>query len=541
MQRKDFSREIEIVQDYLHLPVKMGAPTRLLRLKREGASLREFVIEFAAGEPDFWVYLETHDFRGETLVLTTQQRRGDNANVLDRVSAGNTPKNFDTYYTERHRPQFHFTTPRGWNNDPNGMVYYKGEYHHFYQRNPFGWGWGNMTWGHAVSKDMLHWTQLADALHPDATGTMYSGTGVVDKDNTSGFKTGEEDPIVLFYTSAGGTNPWSKGVPFTQSLAYSNDRGRTWTKYERNPIVEHIRGANRDPKVLWHQPTQQWAMVLFLDQGELAFFTSTNLKDWKEQSRLKGFHECPELFELPVDGDESNKKWVLHGAAGSYFIGHFDGKVFTPDTEIIKYNYGNAFYASQTFSDIPAEDGRRIQIGWGRIATPGMPFNQMMDFPVTLSLRTTPDGIRLCPMPVKEIETLYTSEKIFTEEKAEPGSNLLSEFAGDLFDIDADISLSESGSVGFRIRGLEITYDTGAQELKCGKSAAALKASDGRIQLRILVDRTSVEIYANNGEVYMPLAAVPKDDRNKGLELFADGGAAQVNSLAIRELKSVWK
>jgi sucrose-6-phosphate hydrolase SacC (GH32 family) len=282
-------------------------------------------------------------------------------------------------------------------------------------------------------------------------------------------------------------------------------------------------------------------MVLFLDQGELAFFTSTNLKDWKEQSRLKGFHECPELFELPVDGDESNKKWVLHGAAGSYFIGHFDGKVFTPDTEIIKYNYGNAFYASQTFSDIPAEDGRRIQIGWGRIATPGMPFNQMMDFPVTLSLRTTPDGIRLCPMPVKEIETLYTSEKIFTEEKAEPGSNLLSEFAGDLFDIDADISLSESGSVGFRIRGLEITYDTGAQELKCGKSAAALKASDGRIQLRILVDRTSVEIYANNGEVYMPLAAVPKDDRNKGLELFADGGAAQVNSLAIRELKSVWK
>ncbi len=129
------------------------------------------------------------------------------------------------------------------------MVYYEGEYHLFYQRNPFGWAWGNMTWGHAVSKDMLHWKSLSDALHPDAMGTMFSGTGLVDKNNSGGFKTGDEDPILLFYTSAGGTNPWSKGVPFTQSLAYSNDRGRTWTKYEGNPIVEHIRGGNRDPKV----------------------------------------------------------------------------------------------------------------------------------------------------------------------------------------------------------------------------------------------------------------------------------------------------
>jgi fructan beta-fructosidase len=538
--RENFTREIEIAQDYLHFPVKNGGPTRLVRLKREDELLREFMIEYAVGEPDFWVYLETHDFRGETLALTTQQIRGDIDNLLDRVSAGNTPKNFDTYYAEEHRPQFHFTTPRGWNNDPNGMVYYKGEYHLFYQRNPFGWGWGNMTWGHAVSKDMLHWTHLPDALHPDDTGTMYSGTAVVDTENTAGLKTGEEDPIVLFYTSAGGNNPSSRGVRFTQSLAYSNDRGRTWTKYGANPIVKHIQGGNRDPKVLWHEPTQQWAMVLYLDQQELGFFTSSDLKEWTEQSRLKGFHECPELFELALDGDEANKRWVLYGAAGSYLIGHFDGKVFEAETELIKYNYGDAFYASQTFSDIPAEDGRRIQIAWGRISTPGMPFNQMMDFPVTLSLRTTPDGIRMCPMPVKEIKALYKSERTFTQEKVEPGSNLLSEFAGDLFDIEADIILAEADRVGFRIRGMEIAYDAREKELKCGKNVAGLMGDNRRIRLRILVDKTSIEVFANDGQVYMPLASVPRDGQERGLEFFAEGGAAQVDSLAIRELDSVW-
>ncbi len=558
MQLDDFTREIQIGQDYLHFPVTTGGPKRLVRLQRDGVSLREFVIEFATGEPDFWVYLETHDFQGETLTLRAEQKPGDGANVLDRVSAGSTPKNFDTFYKETHRPQYHFTNPRGWSNDPNGMVYYKGEYHLFYQRNPFGWAWGNMTWGHVVSTDMLHWTQLPDALHPDAMGTMFSGTGLVDTTNSAGFKTGDEDPILLFYTSAGGTNPWSKGVPHTQSLAYSNDRGRTWTKYAGNPIVDFIRKGNRDPKVLWHEPSQQWAMVLYLGEREMAFFTSGDLKEWKEQSRIKGFHECPELFELPVDGDPNNMKWVLYGASGRYLVGHFDGKVFNPDTEIIDFNYGDAFYASQTFSNIPEEDGRRIQIGWGRIATPGMPFNQMMNFPVTLTLRTTKDGIRMCPMPIREIEKLYRSETTFENEEIKPGDNLLSGFKGDLFDIDADIDVSRAGRVGFKIRGIEIAYDTKEKKLTCGKEgveatfdkildkwrsgeeSAKLETYGGRIQLRILVDKTSIEIYANNGEVFMPMGAVPEDGQDKGLELFVEGGPAEVRSLAIRELESVW-
>ena len=558
---EDFTREIDITQDYLHFPVQMDAPQRLIKLQRDGQSLREFEIQFATGEPDFWVYLETHEFRGETLTLVAEQRRYESSSVLQLVSAGSEPKNFDTFYKEKLRPQFHFTSPRGWNNDPNGMVYYAGEYHLFYQRNPFGWDWGNMTWGHAVSKDMVHWTNLPDALHPDASGTMFSGTAVIDKDNTSGFKTGDEDPIILFYTSAGGTNPWSKGVPHTQSIAYSNDRGRTWTKYAGNPIVEFIRKGNRDPKVLWHEPTKQWCMVLYLGEQEMAFFTSNNLKEWTEHSdsRIKGFHECPELFELPVDGDPNNMKWVLHGALGDYLIGDFDGKEFKPETEIIKYSHARNFYASQTFNNIPAEDGRRIQIGWARYTdAPGMPFNQMMNFPVTLTLRTTNDGIRMCPMPIREIEKLYKSETTFEEEAIKPGTNLLSGFEGDLFDIDADIDISKADRVGFRIRGVEVAYDQKEKELTCGKEAAEvasnktekdqtsgknsakLETSSGRIQLRILVDRISIEVFANNGEVFMPMGAVTEDGQDKSVELFAEGGTAKIRSFAIRELESVW-
>jgi len=553
-KRDAFTQEVEIDHDYLHFPVKTGGLKRLVKLQRDGASLREFTIEFATGEPDFWVYLETHDFRGEELTLVAEQRRGDRGNVLDRVTAADTPKNFATFYKEKLRPQFHFSSPRGWNNDPNGLVYYKGEYHLFYQRNPFGWAWDNMTWGHAISQDLVHWKHLPDALHPDAMGTMYSGTGMIDKDDVLGFKTGDEDPIILYYTSAGGMNPWSKGVPHTQSMAYSNDRGRTFTKYEANPIVDHIRGGNRDPRVFWHEPTKKWVMVLYLDDSEIGFFTSDNLKDWTEQSRTKGFHECPELFEMPVDDDEGNKKWVLYGAAGDYMIGNFDGKVFTPETEIIKYAHGEGFYASQLYSNIPEDDGRVIQMAWGRIDIPGMPFNQMMTFPASLTLRTTDEGIRLCPMPIREIESLYTSEKVFKKKKIEPGVNLLSGLEGDLFDIEADIEILEADRVGFRIRGIEIIYDVKAKKLTSGwsayeskenslmsgESSASLEGSEGRIQLRILVDRASIETFANNGEVYMPQDALPEEGQAGTLELFAEGGAAKIITLSVRELESIW-
>jgi len=558
----DLIRELEISHDYLHFPVKMDEPPRLVKLQQNGQSLREFEIQFAVGEPDFWVYLETHEFQGEKLTLLAEQRRYEPANLLQVVSAGPEPRDFDSFYKEVLRPQLHYSSPRGWNNDPNGMVYYQGEYHLFYQRNPFGWDWGNMTWGHAVSTDMVRWTNLPDALHPDASGTMFSGTAVIDRDNTAGFKTGDEDPIVLFYTSAGGTNPWSEGVPHTQSIAYSNDGGRTFTKYAGNPIIEYIREGNRDPKVLWHEPSGQWSMVLYLGEDELAFFTSSNLKDWTEHkaSRIDGFHECPELFELPVDGDPDDTKWVLYGALGDYYIGTFDGKTFTPETDLIKFSHARNFYASQTFNDIPKDDGRRIQIGWARYTDlPGMPFNQMMNFPVTLTLRTTKDGIRMQPMPIREIETLYRSETRFEKDLIKPGENLLDGLRGELFDIEANIVPAGADRVGLRIGGVEIAYDArekkltsnkGRAEAAYGKTgyeegpegvSADLEPGDGLIRLRILVDRNFIEIYANDGEVFMPIETVSEVGQDNPLALFAEGGTARIESLAVRELESIWE
>jgi sucrose-6-phosphate hydrolase SacC (GH32 family) len=235
-------------------------------------------------------------------------------------------------------------------------------------------------------------------------------------------------------------------------------------------------------------------------------------------------------------------------------VGDFDGTVFTPETEIIEYAHGEGFYASQLYSNIPEEDGRVIQVAWGRIDIPGMPFNQMMTFPVSLELKTTSEGIRMCPMPIREIETLYANEKVYENKKVEPGSNLLSGFEGDLFDIEAEIEILAAERVGFRIRGLEVAYDVKTKTLTSGwaaydakerglisgKSSARLEPSGGRIQLRILVDRTSIETFANNGEVYMPQDALPKEGQTKTLELFSEGGVAQVRSLAVRELKSIW-
>ena len=536
---REKAMKIRAEKRYLNLPVKNGAPKRVMRLLRGETILREFGIELAEGEPDFWVVLELTPFKGETLTLWSEDLSKD-SNVLDAVTQAGAIIGAEDLYKEKYRPQFHFSSRRGWNNDPNGMVYYAGEYHLFYQHNPYGWNWGNMTWGHAVSKDLVHWTELGDAIHPDHLGTIFSGSAVVDEYNTTGFQTGDEKVLVCIYTSAGGRNPWSQGQPFTQSIAYSNDRGRTWTIYEGNPVQEHVNGSNRDPKVIWHEPTNQWVIVLYLDDHTMGFYTSRDLKSWEFQSTLNCFHECPELFELPVDGDESNRKWVLYGASGDYFTGSFDGKTFTPESDAIAFNYGDCFYASQTFNNVPAKDGRRIQIAWGRIGHPSMPFNQMMDFPVELTLRTTEDGVRIFAEPVDEIALLHGPQHSWKDETLEPGTNLLSGIAGGLFHILAEFQVADGREFGFAIHGVPVRYDAKKEKLSCEKKSARLKAEDGKIRLEMLVDRISIEIFANNGRVYMPMGVIPEDDALP-LEVFSKGGAVKINALEVFELRPAWE
>jgi len=534
------SREFVLQKKYLNFPVKNGAEKRLIHLIIDSKMVREFEIELAPDEPDFWVFLDISDFAGKKALLWIDKYEPAQSKGFDSVYQADTYIGQENVYKEKLRPQFHFTSKRGWNNDSNGMVYYDGEYHLFYQHNPYGWNWGNMTWGHAVSTDMIHWTELGDAIHPDRLGTIFSGSAVVDVNNTAGFQTGDEKVIVCIYTSAGGTNPMSKGQPFTQSIAYSNDRGRTLTVYEGNPVLGHINGGNRDPKVIWHTPTDQWVMALYLDDREMGFFTSKDLKSWEFQSKIKCFHECPELFALPVDGDKNNEKWILYGGSGEYLLGHFDGKEFKSETDAIRFHHGNCFYASQTFTNIPESDGRRIQIAWGRVKMPDMPFNQMMLFPVTLTLHTTEEGPRMFAEPVREIENLHGRQRKWKNKILKPGDNLLSDIEGELFYIRTELNVSNVQEIGFVIRDIPVAYDVEKQELSCQGNKASLKPVDGRIHLELLVDRTSIEIFGNYGRVYMPVGVILAGN-SKSLEIFTKGGNAEAVALIVSELNSAWK
>ena len=523
------TRELIVERRYLNLPVKNHAPKHRVRLRVDGQTVREFEIELADSAPDFWVFLDLTPFQGKLAVVEVDRLRED-SKALASIEQSDQIKGAENLYREASRPQFHFSSRRGWNNDPNGLVFYEGEYHLFYQHNPYGWDWGNMHWGHAVSRDLLHWQELPIALYPRRFDDWaFSGSAVVDRANTAGLKTGEEAPLVAAYTSTG------RG----ECIVFSNDRGRTWTEFAGNPVVKH---DGRDPRLLWHAPTGKWVMAVYDEwQGQrwIAFHTSTDLKRWQFQSRTEGFFECPDLFELPVDGNPAHRLWVLTAASSEYMLGKFDGRQFTPQTSKLPGHRGDAFYAAQTYSGIPAKDGRRLQIGWATIATPGMPFNQMMAFPCELSLRTTAEGERLCFQPAREIERLHQSRKARSPLTLPPGTNALSGILGELFDLRAQFTVGGTGDVRFVIRGVPVVYDAGKQEIACKDRRNTLRPVNGKVRLQILADRTSLEVFGNEGLLYMPMAAgfSPQD---RSLALTAAGAAVHFDSLEVYELHSIW-
>jgi fructan beta-fructosidase len=527
------TREMMVEKPFLNLPIKNGASKRRMSLIVDGKTERDFEIELADAQPDWWAFMDLVPFRGKTGVIKVDKLREDSAG-LKFIEQSDEIKGGENLYREALRPQFHFSSRRGWNNDPNGLVYYQGEYHLFYQHNPYGWNWGNMHWGHAVSPDLVHWKELPEALYPDPHGTMFSGSAVVDWNNTGGFQTGAEKTLVCIFTAAGN--------PFTQGIAFSNDRGRTWTKYEKNPVLPHIIGGNRDPKVIWYAPEKKWVMALYLDGSDYALFESRNLKEWQRMSdvRIAGTSECPEFFEIAVDGDRQNTRWVFYGGNGRYLIGKFDGRTFTPESGPFSLHHGNCWYASQTYTDIPPQDGRRILIPWGQIATPGMPFNQMMGLPVELTLRTTAEGLRLLAYPVKELSSLRAAAHEVKAQPLAPNENPLAGIKSELFDLETEIALGNASEVVFRLRGVSVAYDVARQELACLGRKSSFRPADGKIHLRLLVDRTSIDIFGDHGRLYMPMGVIVPPD-NLSLEVFAKGGSARIQALQVYELKSAWE
>ncbi len=505
---------------YLLLPVKTGAPKRRIVVDIDSKTIREFDLELSE-QPDFYSFIDLGR-NGLKKLSIHVQKIPESSGLLDKITTSDHLPGAREMYREKLRPQFHFTSRRGWLNDPNGLVYSSGEYHLFYQHNPYGWNWGNMHWGHAVSKDLVHWHELGEALYPRKYGDWcFSGSAIVVKKGQAGF---DRDTMVAAFTSTG------RG----ECLTASTDGGRTWKELPGNPAIKH---SGRDPKLIWHEPSKCWIMAVY-DEFEgkrwIAFHSSPDLKKWTLEGRIEGFFECPDLFELQVTGTDE-RRWVLYAADGKYVVGEFDGRQFKAESGKHQLWHGN-FYAAQTYSDAPS--GRRIQIGWANgVIFPGMPFNQQMTVPVELTLRKTNDGVRMFAEPVPELASLRTKTQEWKNFVLKPGDNPFKEITGELFDIRIEFASNET--VGFSLRGVPVVYDAKKQELTCGKIKAPLKPKNGRVRLRLLQDRASIEAFANDGQLAISSAAIPKDG-DRSLEIFAKGGPAKVVSLIVSELKSAW-
>jgi fructan beta-fructosidase len=440
---------------------------------------------------------------------------------------------------EIHQATYHYAPAENWMNDPNGLVYYDGEYHLFYQYNPYGDRWGHMSWGHAVSRDLVHWEELPVAI-PETEVMAFSGSAVVDWNNSSGLGKAGKPPLVAFYT---GYHPVTKIQ--AQYVAYSNDRGRNWTRFGDKPVLDIGSTEFRDPKVFWHAPTKRWVMLVVLAvENKLAIYTSTDLKQWNKASEFgpagatgKNW-ECPDLFELPVEGGApGEKKWVLGinlgdsavggGSGGQYFVGDFDGKHFTPDPSWGKapvwMDYGADFYATVSWNDIPQKDGRRIWIGWAndwRYANniPTSPSRGLMSLPRTVTLRKTPAGYRIAQAPVREIETLRREHRSAKDLRlgAEPVSLPIEGGAVELqLEIDAgsadQVVFTLTDEQGYRtLIGVnptkgELFFDRTRSgphfhDAFPDRHNAPIKVKNGRVKLRLFVDESIVEIYADDGE-----------------------------------------
>ena len=491
---------------------------------------------------------------------------------------------FAQNYDEPHRPQIHFSPPANWMNDPNGMVYANGEYHLFYQYYPNATVWGPMHWGHAVSKDLVHWENLPVALAPDKLGLIFSGSAVLDKENSSGFGTKKNPPLVAMFTyhlmegeKAGRTNFQYQGI------AYSVDKGRTWTKYAKNPVIPNTENIKdfRDTKVFWNEELKSWSVV-FAVGDHVRFYNSPNLKDWKmtgEFGKSDGTHagvwECPDIFPMRIGG---KTKWVLlvsinpggpnGGSATQYFTGDFDGKTFKNDNDadkILWLDYGRDNYAGVTWSNVP--DGHRIFLGWMSNwdyaqVVPTTKWRSAMTLPRELSLINTDEGIRLIQNPISEAKNLR-GKQLFFGKKVRIGSELkLDSINSPLNEIMFEVDTAKTGASDFGIKlsnSKNETYLIGfdvkrnafySDRTKTGSRSfsdkfAAIKhyaprlSKNKNIKFHLIFDTASVEFFADDGQTVLTDIFFPSEDFNR-YEIYSDDAKIEVNDLAIWKLKSIW-
>lgn len=495
-------------QKYICLPASFHAPRKRLMFWINGKMVYDLVVNLDYDQPDYRFPINVERFSGQEIEVTCDHE------IDIAIVKSDEP---DSDYSGKYRPVSHFTAKRGWINDPNGLVYHEGKYLMYFQHNPAATTWENMHWGKAESADLVHWTEKGDALFPDEKGTMFSGSAILDWNNVSGLGKDGIAPILFFYTAAGGTSETSKGQPFTQCLAYSLDGGKTLNKYEKNPLIAHIKGENRDPKVIYYAPDDSYIMALYLDGHEFALFKSKNLINWSEIQRieLENDAECPDFYPLPVDGDRNHVKWVFTAASDRYMIGSFDGERFVPETAEKRLNYGNASYAAQSWSGLP--DMRRVRTAFVTCVIPNMPFGCLMDLPQEMTIRSVNGELCLCAEPVKEIDRLIVCGDQF--EPFEVKKSFKHEVTEKCTDVRLKVEKGESFTVS--LFGLTIQYNAETEMLSCLDKEARVSGTGGCIDLRIIFDTVYAEIFSESGSVFMGMTCMQDLTRNK-LEIRAD-------------------
>lgn len=560
---------LDSLKKFLLLPVQENAPEGKVNIivNNEFQLEQNINIRLAREKVDYYVPLDLSAYQGKSVSV-------DVTGMPSSSLCWKEIKLSDTFYSsnrETYRPVYHHTPVYGWMNDPNGMFYKDGVYHLYFQYNPYGSMWANMTWGHSTSIDLTHWTYEGTAIVPDAWGAIFSGSCVVDKDNTAGFGKGA---VVAFYTSAKST-PW--GDVQSQSMAYSLDNGKTFIKYEHNPILTSNERDFRDPKVFWYAPGKHWVMMLAVGQ-EMQIYSSGNLKEWKKESSfgaMQGAHggvwECPDLVEVAVEGSKE-KKWVLicnlnpggpfGGSAAQYFVGSFDGKKFVNEspTQTKWLDWGKDNYATVTWSNAPA--GRCIALGWmsnWQYANnvPTTQYRSANTLARDLTLYRVGGELYLKSKPSPEIKKARAEEKkipTFEVKGNYEVASLLADNKG-AYEIEMTIENKGTSKIDFSLmneKGEKVAmyYDVVRKQFVMDRSASGVVGfsrdfpavtvapvrNTDQIHLRLFIDRSSVEAFGEEGEYVMTNLVFPAEPYNR-MVFSSDKGSYIVKSMNVYRLQ----
>ena len=486
--------KIKITEPYLWLPVDAKEEKVLLHLYSEGEKIDEIAIRLGVTDCDYYAYKDVSAYKNKELEII----RYDEGN-LDRIFQY--PEKPQTVYP--FRPKLHYHMAAGWCNDPCGLVYADGIYHLYHQCNPYGPEWENMHWGHAVSNDLIHWERKGLALCPDENGTAYTGSAIVDKKNLLGHG---KDALLFYHTAAGGKNEWSrttgKQFNFTQRLYYSTDDGETLVRDDRF-LMEQIAPLNRDPRVFYHEESNGYIMLLYLDKSDYAIFRSEDLLNWREIQRLSfpGMWECPELFELPVEGNEGEKKWIFWSVEGYYVVGTFDGYTFTTESPLQQGYATSTFHAAQLFSNV---ENRVVHICWVWIKNGRGNYRGMMSVPCELTLRKNKDRYQVAFQSVRELSALPGETTVL------PQGTMTAKIP---FEKKATLvkllwKRSQHGKTCLEVQNLQFVIDfttatLDIHDLKNGIPLAHITLNEtGTCELELLVDQEVIEFFTNQGTSY---------------------------------------